>query len=178
MYRIFSLLFLVFLLFSCKKSDLSEVNELTAEKNAPDETGFDIEFIFSDSARVKAKMNAPKMNVFTKEDPRLFLPNGIEVVFYDNNLHPNAYLFAKKGTRKLREKVVILQDSVVVVNLKGDTLRTSELIWEEQTDKVYSKKFVTVKTKDEIIKSEGFESDPSFSFYKFYNIRGTISLRD
>lgn len=171
-------LILILLLSACKKTELSEVSKLTSEKTLPDETGYGIEFIFSDSAKVKAKITAPRMDVYNREDPRVELSEGIEAIFYDNTFRPNAYLFARNGTRKLRERVITLKDSVVVVNLKGDTLRTSELVWDEKTDKVFSKKYVIVKTRAEIIKSEGFESDPSFSFYKFYNIRGIISLKD
>ena len=161
---------------ACKKTSLDAVKQLVREKNAPGEIAYDVEFIFSDSAKVKAKITAPKMEVFSRGDAYALLPDGLEIIFYDKNLHPNAYCYANYGIRKIREKMVTLRDSVVVVNIKGDTLKTEELIWDERQNLVFSKKFVTVRTKDEIIKSEGFESDPAFSYYKFYKIRGTISL--
>ena len=51
-------------------------------------------------------------------------------------------------------------------------------MWDEKKDKVFSEKFVRVRTEDEIIKSEGFESDPSFSEYRFKNIKGIINLHE
>jgi len=177
MIRNIFIILLVFLTFSgCKKSSLKEVEQLTKEKNSANEIAYDIEFIVSDSAKVKAKLTAPKMEVFSQEGQYAVLPDGLEIVFYDNHLHPNAFCSANYGMRKTREKVITLRDSVVVVNLKGDTLNTEELIWDERSDKVFSKKFVKVRTKTEIIKSEGFESDPTFSYYKFYKIRGVIGL--
>jgi len=166
----------LFFLYSCKKTSLEEVKHLTKEKNTPIEVAHDIEFVFSDSAKIKARITAPLMETYQNNDYYSILPKGLEITFYNALMQPNAYCFANYGIRRIREKLITLRDSVVVVNLKGDTLKTEELIWDERTDKVYSNKFVRVRTKDEIIKSEGFESDPTFSFYKFYKIRGTISL--
>jgi hypothetical protein len=72
---------------------------------------------------------------------------------------------------------MIARNDVILVNSKGDTLNTEELIWEEAKQTIHSDKYVRITTKDEIIMGEGFESNTEFTKYKIFSIRGTISLK-
>ena len=157
---------------------MDEMEKFTKERNFPPETATNIEFVFSDSGVVKAKITAPLAEFYQGEQDYTEMPKGLQAVFFDLKLNPNAYLYANYGKRITSDRLIELRDSVVVVNLNGDTLNTEELFWNERKDIVYSNRFVRVKTKDQIIFSEGFESDPTFSYYKFYKIKGTISLED
>lgn len=161
---------------ACQKTSMEDVELITKEHEIPNETALDVEFVFSDSGTVKAKISAPLMELFRGEKPFTEMKNGLEATFYDQKGRANAFLTSKYGKRYTNEKLIELKDSVVVVNIKGDTLKTQELYWDERKDKVYSKRAVRVKTDDEIIYSNGFESDPTFSYYKFYKITGTFSL--
>ncbi|MBC8342798.1 MAG: LPS export ABC transporter periplasmic protein LptC [Bacteroidetes bacterium] len=169
----------IFIIFqACQKTSLEDVEIITKERDIPNETALNIEFIFSDSGIVKAKIESPLMELYRGEKPFTEMKNGLKATFYDADGNTNAFLTAKYGKRFSTEKLIELKDSVVVVNVKGDTLKTQELFWDERKDKVYSKRAVRVKTDDEIIYSNGFESDPTFSYYKFYKITGTISLAE
>jgi len=69
------------------------------------------------------------------------------------------------------------RNDVIVVNVNGDTLKTEELIWDEATNKISTQKFVSVKQTDRIIYSDGLETNTDFSNYKFFNIKGVLSLK-
>ncbi len=162
------------LLIACKKVDIKDVDDLVQIDRSPLEIVHNVEFIFSDSALVRAKIKSPLMENYHYDDnPYSEMRKGVEVIFYDKNFTPNAFMRSNYGKRYSRSKMTHLKDDVVVVNLKNDTLNTDELIWDEKKELVFSEKFVRVKTADEIIYSQGFESDPAFSYYKFYKIRGT-----
>jgi hypothetical protein len=64
------------------------------------------------------------------------------------------------------------------VNTKGERLNTEEIIWDEQKKKIYSDKYVTIHTKDEILFGYGFESNEDFSKYKIFKLSGTIRMED
>lgn len=166
-----------FSFFSCKNNDLKEVQNLTGNKAAPAEISTNVNVIYSDSAHVKAQLNAPEMLRYV-DNPRFVLDKGLNVQFYDTSLRVTSTLRANYGVRYVDKGLTELRGNVHVVNLKGDTLDTEELYWNEGTSKVYSNKFVKVKTKAEIILAEGFESDVTFSKYTFYKIKGIVSVKD
>jgi LPS export ABC transporter protein LptC len=70
-----------------------------------------------------------------------------------------------------------VKNDVIVVNIKGDTLRTELLIWDEKTNKINTNEAVKITTPDEIIYGDGLESNTEFSQYKIFKIKGIISLK-
>jgi LPS export ABC transporter protein LptC len=168
----------LFLNQACQKTNLDEVESMTKERVIPNETAKDVQFIFSDSGHVKAQIISPRLEMVRGEDAYTEMPDGLQATFFDLHGRANAFLTAKYGKRFTNKKLIELKDSVVVVNIKNDTLNTQELYWDERKDIVYSKKAVRVKTTEDIIYSIGFESDPNFSYYKFYKITGNISLEE
>jgi len=169
-----------FVLFSCNKPKLKDVEALTSEEVFPIETAKDIEYIFSDSAIVKAKLIAPLMKKYATDDhdDYLELSEGLHVTFFNEFKEPSSFLRADHGIQYINRKIIEVTGNVVVVNTRHDTLNSEHLIWDEKNDKVFSHKFVRVRTEDEIIHSEGFETDLGFTQYKFKNIKGIISLRE
>ncbi|MGZ5244033.1 MAG: LPS export ABC transporter periplasmic protein LptC [Bacteroidia bacterium] len=165
--------------FSCAKNDLKQVEELSKAKTIPVEISTGIEVIYTDSARLKAKLKAPEMRRYlSDEDPKLEMPKGVYVEFYDKNGNVNSRLRGDYGIRFINKNLTKVTGDVEVVNLQGDTLNTEELWWDENTEKVYSQQQVKVKSKEEIIISQGFESDVTFTKYTFYKIKGIISVKE
>jgi LPS export ABC transporter protein LptC len=70
-----------------------------------------------------------------------------------------------------KEGKYIAKNNVVVVNQKGDTLKTEELTWEKKTGKIYSDKFVKIIGTDQIINGMGFESDQNMANWQIKKIR-------
>ncbi len=165
-------------LTACKKVKLEKVEALTEESELPVETARDIVYVFTDSARLKAEIRTPLMEKYTYDEPYMEMKEGLNITFFDPNHQPNGYLRADYGIRYIDKKIMEAKGNVVVVNMQGDTLNTEHLIWDEKNEKIYSDNFVRVRTADELIKSEGFESDPSFTEYKFKKIKGVINLKE
>ncbi len=170
---------IIFLLFSsaCNKAKLEDVEALTNEEVFPAEIAKDIEFTFSDSGKVKGILLAPLMESYQGNAPYREMKKGLTVTFYNNNI-PSSFLRANYGIQHINKKLIEVKGNVVVVNTNNDTLTTEQLFWNQRKAKVYSEKYVRVRRKNEIIKSQGFESDPEFKEYKFYDIRGVINLKE
>ncbi len=163
---------------SCVKNDLKQVEELS-RKEVPVEISTGIEVIYTDSALLKAKLKAPEMRRYlSEEDPKLEMPKGLYVEFFDKSGNVNSRLRGDYGIRFINKNLTKVTGDVEVVNLQGDTMNTEELWWDETTEKVYSQKFVKVKSKEEIILAEGFESDVTFTKYTFYKIKGIIAVKE
>jgi LPS export ABC transporter protein LptC len=166
------------LLASCRDNDLPKVEEVIKAGTVPTEVSTDVDLIYTDSAQLKARLDAPKMVRYLSEtNPRIEMPNGMHVNFYDAYGNVNSSLRANYGIRFMNKNLTKVTGDVIVVNLAGDTLSTEELYWQEDKERIYSDKFVKVTKKDEIIVAEGFESDVKFQNYIFKKVKGIISVK-
>lgn len=151
--------------------------ELVGNKEElPIETATDLQILYSDSARIKAKVNAPLFERFVGTENYTEMKEGISVEFYDKDGTINSKLTADYATHKTDAKIIEARKNVVVVNIKGEKLNTEFLQWDERTGKIYSNEFVTITTPQNIIYGDGFESDQHFTNYRIFNTKGIISI--
>lgn len=172
----FIVVLLCLFLAGCE-NDLEKVKLITSQKILPIESATGLEIIYSDSAKIKAKINTPELNRFTGKQNFIEMPKGVKLVFYDDNQQIISTITADYAIRKEQEMIVEAKKNVVVVNEKNEKLNTEHLIWNERTKKIYSDDFVKITTPDEIIFGNGFEADQDFSRYKIMKIKGTINLK-
>lgn len=158
------------------ENDIEKISLVTGKQALPVEMSKGLQILYSDSSRVKVKINAPELNRFDGEKPITELPEGVHVEFYDANMKVTSTLTSKYALRKDLENVMEAKDDVVVVNEKGEKLNTELLIWDEKTAKIYSTEFVKITTPDKIIFGNGFEANQNFTNYKIFQIKGTITI--
>lgn len=161
-------------IFSACENDLTVVKKITTQQEAQTENGKGIEVIYSNNAIIKAHLLAPTMKHTDGPDPKTEMPDGLQMLFYDDSLKVNSRLTAGYGIRLDREKQMIVRDNVEVININGEKLNTEELIWDEKTQKIFSTKFVKITRKDEILYGEGFESNADITNYKIKKLSGII----
>lgn len=159
-----------FFFFSCE-NDMQTVMGFQKTQLSVDEAKH-IESFMSQAGMMRAKLTAPRMLRFQDSLPRVEFPNTLHVDFYDAQLQPESFLDAKKGWYYETQNRIALTDSVVVVRINGDTLRTSALYWEQSLKKFYTPNDVSLHSRDKIIYGKGFEADDNLLNYKFDTIRG------
>src|SRR5215831_18237666 len=108
------------LLFSCENK-IEDVQDLGKKKTGVEE-GSQIESYMSEGGVMKAKLTAPQLLRTQNDTPRTIFPKSLQVIFYNDSLKMESHLFAKYGHYLQNENKVFLRDSVVVYNVKGDTL--------------------------------------------------------
>lgn len=146
--------------------------------NLPTETGKNVYITYTDSGFAKARIFAPLMERYTSDDrTETVMRKGITAYFYNRNRKVDSFLKSKYAVRNDRDKRMTARNDVVLVNNKGDSLFTEELIWDETKQLIHSDKFVRIATPTEIIMGDGFESNTEFTRYKITSFRGTISLK-
>ena len=163
------------LFFGCS-NDLNTIKKVTERNHLPQETGFDVEMYYSDSARLKVKMITPLLKHFVNDTSYIEFPKGVHAYFYDDSSLVKTELTSKYGIRYESISKIEVRDSVVLTNAKGERLNTQHLTWDEQKKKIYTNDFVTITTKKEIIYGDGLESDQEFSDYKIKNIKGSLQV--
>jgi LPS export ABC transporter protein LptC len=139
------------------------------------EVGRNVEILYSDSALVRVRIQAPTMRNFSDpEDPRQEFPDGVQVDFLDDRRQVSSTLTARNGVRRVDKGAVTVRDSVVLRSAKKEFLETEELIWEERTGRVHTDKFVKITKPGEIMYGYGLEARDDFSYWKILVPKGRI----
>jgi LPS export ABC transporter protein LptC len=174
----FAMEWALILFFSSCQTDIPTVSQIIAGKNHPSETGKSVEIIYSDSGRVKMKLTAAQLDRYVGEKPYIEMPKGVKMFFFDDSFKITSQLKADYAIRYDNEGKMEAKRHVVVVNVKGDTLNTEHLIWDENKERVYTNAFVRITTADEIIYGDGLESNEDFTKYKITHIKGMFNVKD
>lgn len=162
------ILICLFLLAGCS-ADTSKIDALYEKKSGMQEVVKELEMTYSDSARVLLTVKASEM--ISREEERTILeefPNGLMVEFYQNDLSPYIWMKAGHAVRYPEERKVIVTDHVQLYNSENDKLETSELIWDEANNKIYTDKFIrfTQPSKGDTTYGFGFVSDLEFTRFE------------
>ncbi len=176
--RLLGALFLMSLFMSCE-NDLEKVKQISAKKlKVPVERTIGVEIIYSDSARVKAKLKTPLLLHYKTQKPYFEMPKGIIVDFFDEKLKPTSKVISDYAIRRENEKLVELRKNVVATNVKGDTFKSDELIWDENKKRFFSNKQVTINTSGRFITGTSFWSNEDFTYYEIDQGTGTFDVKD
>ena len=170
-------------LVSCGDDDLKKANAVANQKlilNRDRTLG--VEIIYSDSARVKAKGNAPIMDKVTPSTGGEYqeMVKGVKIDFFNVQTGDiDGTLISDYAIRRSQEQKTIFRRNVIVKNVKGDTFSSEELIWDEAKKIFYSKQKVTVKTIDgNVLDGVDFEAPQDFSTYTFNSATGQAVMKD
>jgi LPS export ABC transporter protein LptC len=151
------------------KSDLS-----------PSQIGDSVTMLYTDSAQLKIVLKANRMLLFNKNvsEPFTVLPKGVFVTFFDENEKISATLKADYAVRYDVTHRMEAKYGVQVVNKNGEKLETEKLIWDENSQRIYTDAAVKITTDKEVIMGRGMESNQDFSKYELKQVTGTIQLKN
>jgi LPS export ABC transporter protein LptC len=152
-----------FFMWSCE-NDMKDVQNLSNKKIGVEEAK-NVESYLSQGGKLKAKLNAPLMLRYQRDTPRVEFPKTLKVDFYNDSMVIESKLSAKYGNYLENDNKVFLRDSVVVFNIKGDTLFCKELYWDQQKAIFYTDKNVIIHKPDQKIYGKGLVADQSFKWF-------------
>ena len=156
--QLFILILFLSTLYACS-NDMKDVNELMGDAGVNQEVAKDVEIFYSDSAVVRIKITAPKLvRYLGKSSQDEEFPEGLLVEFYNKRKRPYSWLKADYGMRDVLKKKIVTQGNVEMYNRKNEKLLTSELIWDEGEEILYTEKFV------KIIQPESQDTTTGFGF--------------
>ncbi len=179
MLRTLILLALLAMFSAACDNDLVQDERPLPQLRADVETAYDVEILYSDSARIRVRIKGPVMlNYLDRRSPRQEFPEGLSVDFYDEQEQITSHLDANYGIRYQDEALVVVKDSVVWKSVEGEKLETEELRWDERQQKIFTNKYVVITRPDEIIRGYGFEANQNFSYSRIKAIDGRIKLEE
>ena len=163
-------------LLSACQNDPKEIDALTKTTLQVDKAE-DVTLYYSTHGKVKAQLRAKEFirNELARP-PYIDMKKGIHVEFYNDSMKVENTLDARYARYYDVQGNVLIRDSIVIVNKKGEQLNTEELVWNQKIQKFYTNKFVRITTPTQVMYGDGLEANEDFSVYEIKNPRGEVKV--
>jgi LPS export ABC transporter protein LptC len=136
--------FAVITFLSSCENDQQVVDEMFSKKTAVEEA-YQIESYMSQGGKVNAKLTAPYMKRYLVDSPYIEFSRTLHVDFYEDSNQVESTLDALFARHMEFQRKAWIKDSVIVINkVKGDTLKTNELWWDQNNEEFYTDKPVKI----------------------------------
>ena len=133
----------------------------------------DVTTLISDSGVIRYRITTPLWLVFDKLKPsRWAFEEGMYLENFDENNDVMAEIKADTAYYYDKQKLWELRGHVEIKNQQGERFNTELLFWNQDTQKVYSDKFIRIEQIDRIITGHGFESNQQFTVYTIHKPEG------
>jgi len=169
------------LILSCSSKVPADIPiDFISAKKPPSIEATDFQSYLTDSGVVRYFLKTPRLLIYDQEKPPYKeFPEGFHLQQFDKDKKIISELSANYGKNFEIEQKWLATGNVVMVNNKGDTLRTEELIYLIKEEKIFSDKFVSIEKGGNIIDGAGgFESDTQMTRTVFKRTKGTIYVDD
>jgi LPS export ABC transporter protein LptC len=162
---------------SCENSQ-EEIDKWTKNKVMQEEA-IGVESYISQDGKMKAKLKAPLMLRVMADTQYVEFPNTLHVDFYNDSTKIETFLDSKYGKYFEQLNKVYLRDSVVVITLKGDTLRCHDLWWDQNREIFYTDSIATYRSPgNDITGGKGMEATQDLKTIKFKVPLGTVQINE
>ncbi len=171
---------IILFLVSCK-NDIDTINAFAVGPDRPTVTYTNVAFEYSDSAKLQARLNTKLVNYFLeKEEPYYEFPEGIEVLFYDEEQNLQSVITSKYATFLVDKELFEVRDSVVAKNTQEhQTLETEQMFWNRKKQIIYSEVFTKITDEDGVhFGQNGFEASQDFSKFRLIGSKGKLKVKD
>lgn len=137
-----------------------------------------VEVLMSDSTLLKVKLTGARQLQHQNGD--LEFPEGIKVIFYSRTGMAISEITAQEGFKAADENIYRARGDVLVRDLvEKKNLSSEELFWDPDKQLIYTDKFVTIETQEELVLAEGLKAPQDFSTYELINPRDSeIIIRE
>ena len=170
---IFSLLVFI----SCE-NDLNAIKKVSFKPTDPDERTANVHMIQTDSGFAKIEIKAMLSETYYKPKTIIKFRKGIEITLYNQQGKVESVLSSLYGEIVQETGQMLFKDSVRLKNIKeNQILETEELLWNQNTQAVFTDKSVIVKSRDgSLFYGDGIKTSLDFKQYEFVKPKGKFNL--
>lgn len=153
------------LALSACETDLSEVDRIASiQEEEPVDISYGITVIYSDSAKVKAKLVSEEMRQYNVEDPYIEFQKGITIILFDEH-GEEAQRISSDYARQFEQRgITEFKRNVVITLPSGAEIHTEEVIRDENENIYYNQVPLTYYSPDRLsnFQASSFRSDGNF----------------
>ncbi len=156
------------LIISCQPQKIKPDVEAIDDDKIPTHESWNTNIKFYKGNHLQAILKTSHLTDYEEEEFKLL--DKVNVKFYNKKNQLESILTSNYGKSDDKNKLLFAWGNVVVQNFEEKKLNTEELIWNEETEKVYTDKFIRIYDGPDIIEGFGFESDKKLENYKIFKI--------
>ncbi|MGL6022933.1 MAG: LPS export ABC transporter periplasmic protein LptC, partial [Chitinophagaceae bacterium] len=134
--------------------------------------------LITENGRLKMYMYATKLNKYNNDSSRFNFPQGVNMTLYNDSIKPETFCIAKYADYWKKTGLLLLKDSVVIWNTKGDTLMSNELWWDKNTEKIYTNEPIFIHQPGSRMKGTCWRSNDNLTNYSICNMEGIFENRN
>ena len=169
MKRFSALILIILFSLSCSEEKVQpQVEHSVTIGEIPSNESWNSKTTFTNDGKIRAVLFSNHLKMFDKQ--KITLLDGVKIDFYDKDQKKKSFLTSLRGKVDDVTQNMYAIDSVVAKNDSGVVLRTNELVWHNDNQKITSDKFVRITSPKEIIEGYGFESDQHLDNYVIFNV--------
>ena len=176
MRKIFFFIASMLIIVSCEPK-LNTLPQDIDFENEPDLKIHNFHMLYKMDLKLRAEAQAPILRKYTRKKQITDFPEGVEIKFYDETITEKAYLTADYAINYTKKQLWKFEGNVLIKNPQGSYLKTQELYFDQNNQKIYSIKFVeVVDAQGTVIRGKGgFEANIDFTRYSFKNVDGVVN---
>lgn len=169
---------LALLFFTACENKPEDINVWT-QKVVNVEEAKNIKTQLSQGGRLRAILTAPLLKRYIVDSQYVEFPKSLAVDFFNDSAVLESKLKSRYGKYFEFLNKVMLRDSVMVYNMKGDTMWTSELWWDQQRQEFYTDKEAVIRKIDGYYKGrKGFRARQDLTDVTLYDLDDSYILHD
>lgn len=171
---------MLFFYTACDSKDKSMIDIKYDPETTPSMNTDSVTTLISDSGITRYKLVTENWQVFDKaEDPFWYFPKGIYIERFDSVFQVEAKILADTAWNFTDKRLWRLKGNVDIRNMEGEMFLSDELFWDQQSQRVYSDKFIEIKRGVTELKGYGFESNQEMTEYRIFRPHdGKIPFRE
>lgn len=164
------------MLASCT-NDPETIRALTGGTLSQADRAQGVTFLYSQNGNVTMRISAREF-VRGNNLKRAYVDmnDGLKIEFFNDSGEVEDILTADSSRYYETQRDFIVWDSVQIVSKKGDRLNTDELIWNENSQKFFTEKPVTITTATEVLYGDGMEANRDFTWYRILRPKGSVQV--
>lgn len=142
----------------------------------PDESAENMKLTMSDSGKLSFIIETPLMNRYYANPSYTDCPKGIKVTSFNEYGQKQALLSADYAIESNNSTYKASKNVIIIDVIKGDTLQTEEIVWNQATRTVSSNTLVKQSKADGSVNyGDGFTADDRFTKYTIIHPRGVMT---
>lgn len=170
---------MLFSFSSCSSRKKELAGAILERDSLPGMKTLGVTTLVSDSGITRYRVTTEEWLIFDKKNPPYWaFEKGVYLEKFDSLYRVDASIKADTAYYYERKKLWELKGHVSVRSIKGEKFDTEQLFWDQNTEKVYSDKFIRIEQQDKIITGYGFESNQQMTRYVIRNTEGIFPVSD
>lgn len=159
------------------KNNTKDIYAILNNNNPQLDRATGVTIIYSKRGNVEARLFANEfIRNETAKPPYIDMNKGIRVEFYNDSTKLTSTLTAEYARYYEQQGNILIRKNVVIINKKGDVLKTQELVWNQKINKFFTEKAVEIITPQQTLYGDGMEANRDFSLYDIKNLHGKMAV--